>query len=60
MQVATTQIIKVYFPGRQAAPFGAICLTMNSAAVAFPLVWEQLMELLGWHLALIAIGQSFT
>lgn len=56
MQVATTQMVKMYFPGRQMAPFGAICLAMNSAAMVFPQVWETLISNYGWHIAFYSLG----
>ena len=57
MQVATTNIIKEYFPGRQISPFGALCLTVNVAAMIVPQLWRQLVEALGWHNNLITIGK---
>ena len=57
MQVATTNIIKEYFPGRQIGPFGAVCLTMNIAAMVVPQLWKALMETLGWKYNLITIGR---
>ena len=57
MQVATTNVIKEYFPGRQIGPFGAFCLTMNTSAMVVPQVWKAFMETLGWKYNLIAIGR---
>lgn len=56
MQVATTQVIKSYFPGKQAAPFGAICLTMNAAAMAYPELWRWLMANYGWDITFYSLG----
>ena len=58
MQIATTNVIKEYFPGRQIGPFGAVCLTLNAAGIAVPHLWKQLMQLLGWQYTLISIGKS--
>ena len=59
MQIATTNTIKQYFPGRQIGPFGAVCLTMNVAAMIVPQLWRSLMTALGWELALITIGKCY-
>lgn len=56
MQVATTQIIKVYFPGRQFAPFGVLCITNNAAAMAYPIIFKSVMDAFNWHHGFIALG----
>ncbi|XP_067941998.1 monocarboxylate transporter 9-like [Watersipora subatra] len=56
LHVATTNIIKEYFPGKQIGPFGAACLSLNLATVVVPQLWRYLMTALSWQLALITIG----
>ena len=56
MQVATTQTIKAYFSGTQIAPFGAVCLSMNTAAMVFPQIWRILMSNYGWNTTFYVLG----
>lgn len=57
MQVATTNVIKEYFPGRQVGPFGALCFTVNMAAMLLPQMWNLFISSLGWQNTLISIGK---
>ena len=56
IHVATTNIVKQYFPSGDIAPYGAMCLTINMTLVVVPQLWRYLMDTLDWQLGLITIG----
>ncbi|XP_067942002.1 monocarboxylate transporter 9-like [Watersipora subatra] len=60
VHVATTNIIKEHFPGKQIGPFGATCLSLFLATIVAPQLWRYLMTALTWQLALVTIGCMLT
>ena len=57
IHVATTNIVKEYFPGRQIGPFGVICMSLNIATMVVPQMWKNLMAVLDWQFTLVVIGE---